>query len=302
MSHRIDRPEMQDFGELDLLADILGDAHRGVVYARRWFPGTWALGIEDIDVGAFYTVTHGELVIRLPGEEPTTLREGDMAFVSGHHVVASDAVTRPLPFTIDRVRSLSVGEGVGKMCMLCWAYLLDRPDHPVFSRLPPIILLRAGERAPAVDALVALLAQEFDAFAPGGRTLVAHLTDAILVWVLRHWIASDRASDPWIRALRDPVLARALALVHNDYARPWTLESLARASGASRATLARNFRSAVGTTPMRFLTRRRLAVAKELVERTTMTLEEVAAEVGYGSAFSLSKAFKRVYGAAPTHL
>ena len=53
---------------------------------------------------------------------------------------------------------------------------------------------------------------------------------------------------------------------------------------------------------MRFLTRRRLAVAKELVERTTMTLEEVAAEVGYGSAFSLSKAFKRVYGAAPTHL
>jgi AraC-like DNA-binding protein len=105
----------------------------------------------------------------------------------------------------------------------------------------------------------------------------------------------------WIRGLRDPVVARALALIHNEYARSWTLDTLARASGASRATLARNFVAAVGTTPMRFLTERRLSVAEGLMRRTAMTLEEIAAEVGYGSAYSLSKAFKREFGAAPAH-
>ena len=59
--------------------------------------------------------------------------------------------------------------------------------------------------------------------------------------------------------------------------------------------------AAVGTTPMRFLTQRRLDVAEGLMQRTKMTLEEIAGEVGYGSAFSLSKAFKREFGEAPAH-
>ena len=185
--------------------------------------------------------------------------------------------------------------------MLCWAYIVDVLNHPIFSRLPPIIVLRVGQRAPSIDALIELLDREFTTFSPGGRTVASRFIDAMLVCILRHWIAGDGPSPGnWIRGLRDPVLARALALIHNEYARSWTLETLARAAGASRATLARNFVAAVGTTPMRFLTQRRLGVAETMMERTTMTLEAIAAEVGYGSAFSLSKAFKREFGAAPT--
>ncbi len=302
MSNRITTPEMQVFGELDLLADILADSHRGIVYARRWYPDGWALSIDGIDACAFYAVTNGELVVRLPRGRHHTLREGDVALVAGSHVIASDKDTRPLPFSIERVRSLAVDEAEGQMCMLCWAYLVDVPNHPVFSRLPPIILLRAGQRDPSVDALIGLLDHEFKSFAPGGRTVASRFIDAMLVCILRHWIDTDGPSPRnWIRGLRDPVLARALALMHNEYARSWTLDTLARAAGASRATLARNFVAAVGTTPMRFLTQRRLGVAEGLMQRTTMTLEEIAGEVGYSSAFSLSKAFKREFGAAPAH-
>ena len=293
---------MQDFGELDLLADILADSHRGIVYARRWYPDEWALSLDQTDTCAFYTVTHGELIVRPPRGRQHTLREGDVALVAGSHVIASDKSTKPQPFSIDRVRKLAVDEAEGHMCMLCWAYLVDVPNHPIFSRLPPIIVLRAGERDPSVDALIGLLDREFRSFAPGGRTVAARFIDAMLVCILRHWIASDAASPGnWIRGLRDPVVARALALMHNEYARGWTLDTLARAAGASRATLARNFAAAVGTTPMRFLTERRLSVAKGLLRRSTRTLDEIAGEVGYGSAFSLSKAFKREFGAAPAH-
>ena len=153
-----------------------------------------------------------------------------------------------------------------------------------------------------MDALIGLLDHEFESFAPGGRTLASCLVDAMLVCILRHWIASDGPSPAnWIRGLRAPVLARSLALIHNGYAAVWTLDMLARAAGASRAALARNFAAAVGTTPMRFLTERGLSVAKGLIRRSTMTLDEIAGELGYGSAFSLSKAFKRECGSAPAH-
>ncbi len=303
MSNRINAPEMQEFGELDLLADILADSHRGIVYARRWYPDEWALGIDEPNVCAFYAVTSGELVVRLSTGRTETLREGDVALVAGSHVIASDEDTSPQPFTIERVQSLAVAEGAGPLCMLCWAYLIDVVNHPVFSRLPPVLLLRAGHRDRSVDALIKLLDREFRSFAPGGRALVSRLIDAMLVCMLRHWIESAETSgQSWIGGLRDPVVARALALIHNEYASTWTLDTLARASGASRATLARNFVAAVGTTPMRFLAQRRIAVARGMLERTTMTLEEIAGDVGYGSAFSLSKAFKREVGEAPAHV
>ncbi len=302
MSNRINVPEMREFGELDLLADVLADSHRGIVYARRWYPERWALDIDGTYTCAFYAVTAGELIIRPSEGDQQILGEGDVALVAGHHILSSDHGTKAELFSIERARSLAVTEAEGRLCMLSWAYIVDAPDHPIFACLPPIILMRAGECDPSVDVLIGLLDREFKAFAPGGRTIASRLIDAMLVCILRHWIATDGPSPGnWIRGLRDPVLARALALIHHKYASRWTLDSLASAAGASRATLARNFVAAVGTTPMRFLAERRLSVAEGLIHRTTKTLEEIAGEVGYGSAFSLSKAFKREFGAAPAN-
>ncbi|MCP5071480.1 MAG: AraC family transcriptional regulator [bacterium] len=300
MSNRITTPDIEPFGDLDLLADILADSHRGIVYDRRWYAGGWGLRFDGKESCGFYVVTSGELIVRVPKRRQHTLRAGDVALLAGEHVIATDEDARPLPFSLERVRSLAVDERAGELCMLCGAYLVDVPNHPVFSNLPPLILLRAGQRDPSIDALIGLLDHEFRAPAPGARTVAARYIDAMLVCILRHWIGSDGPSPQnWIRGLRDAVLSRALALIHNEYARAWTLDTLARAAGASRATLARNFVTAVGTTPMRFLTQRRLGVAKRLMERTTMTLDEIAGRVGYSSAFSLSKAFKREFGHSP---
>ncbi|MEM1349854.1 MAG: helix-turn-helix domain-containing protein, partial [Myxococcota bacterium] len=148
-----------------------------------------------------------------------------------------------------------------------------------------------------------LLDVEVQHEAPGSHTVIRRLVDALLVYALRHHI--ERASPTqlgWLNALRDPALSRALSLMHKEYAKPWTLESLARASGTSRASLARHFVAEVGSTPIQYLTARRLHAARRLMVHTTLSLDEVADEVGYASAFSLSKAFKRHFGAAPTHL
>jgi AraC-like DNA-binding protein len=75
--------------------------------------------------------------------------------------------------------------------------------------------------------------------------------------------------------------------------------SLAVALGVSRASLARRFTELVGEPPMAFLTGWRLALAADLLREPDATLAAVARQVGYGSPFALSAAFKRVRGISP---
>jgi AraC-like DNA-binding protein len=103
----------------------------------------------------------------------------------------------------------------------------------------------------------------------------------------------------WYRARSDPVVGRALKMLHHNPAHPWTVAALAAQTGVSRAALARRFAELVGEPPMTFLTNWRLALAADLLRAPDTTLSAVARQVGYGSPFALSAAFKRVRGVAP---
>ncbi len=123
------------------------------------------------------------------------------------------------------------------------------------------------------------------------------LLDLLLVAVLRAWFARPEAGAPaWYRANGDPVVGRALRMLHNNPAHPWTL---AAATGVSRAALARRFTDLVGEPPMTFLTGWRLALAADLLRDSDATIGAVARQVGYGSSFALSTAFTRVRGISP---
>ncbi|MBX3201359.1 MAG: helix-turn-helix transcriptional regulator [Labilithrix sp.] len=99
---------------------------------------------------------------------------------------------------------------------------------------------------------------------------------------------------------RDAYVERALAAMKADPARRWTVTSLARAAGLSRAPFARRFRRATGTAPLRWLAEHRIGLAGDRLVEGELALAAIAAEVGYRSEFALSKAFKRILGVAPT--
>jgi AraC-like DNA-binding protein len=103
----------------------------------------------------------------------------------------------------------------------------------------------------------------------------------------------------WYRALADPVVGGLLRLLQDDPAHPWTVAALAAKAGVPGAALARRFTALVGEPPMTYLTGRRLALAADRLRDSEDTLDTVARRVGYGSAFALSTAFKRVYGVSP---
>jgi AraC-like DNA-binding protein len=109
----------------------------------------------------------------------------------------------------------------------------------------------------------------------------------------------DDATDGWLLALRDPVIARAMNAIHQRPREPWTIESLAREVSVSRATLARRFAHLVGETPPEYLTRWRMGLAAQRLRDTDDTVAAIAAAVGYRSEYSFSRAFTRHRGLAP---
>ncbi len=109
---------------------------------------------------------------------------------------------------------------------------------------------------------------------------------------------TDRAAND-VR-VEDPYVERAIAAMRAEPARRWTVAALARVAGLSRAPFARRFQRSTRTTPLQWLTEHRLGLAREELIHGERKLASIANAIGYGSEFAFSKAFKRVFGVAPT--
>jgi AraC-like DNA-binding protein len=186
----------------------------------------------------------------------------------------------------------------GEDVLLTGTYILETEiSRRLLAALPPLLVLRDEEWD---SPLIALMADEIVKADPGQEAVLDRLLDVLLIAVLRAWFARPEADAPgWYRAHGDPVVGQALRLMQSEPARPWTVASLAAEIGVSRAALARQFHELVGEPPMTFLTGWRLALAADLLREPGATVGSVADQVGYGSAFALSTAFKRVRGISP---
>ena len=297
----------------DVVADIVATTRRGTaVYSRNRFHGPWGIRVPGGHVASFHAVTSGACWLLPDDGRPIRLGRGDVVLVptrSGHTLV--DTPGSPVRPWTDLTGGVLGGtpprdvviDGPGPATgLLCGGYLLDDgPPHPLTAALPPVIHLAAGDAhtaglAPAVD----LLSAEVDRVAPGGPAVINSLVELLFVYVLRAWLAEQGgASDGWVRALHDPIVGRALALIHSGPDRPWSVASLARAVDSPRATFGRRFTALTGRAPMAYVTAWRMAVAARLLRDGRQPLREIARSVGYDSEFAFARAFKRTVGRAP---
>jgi AraC-like DNA-binding protein len=95
-------------------------------------------------------------------------------------------------------------------------------------------------------------------------------------------------------------LLRAKDLIDREYARELDVPALARAAHASTAHFSRSFKRAFGETPHRYLLRRRIERAKELLRGTELSVTEVSVEVGFRSLGSFSIGFRELVGEPPS--
>jgi transcriptional regulator GlxA family with amidase domain len=139
-----------------------------------------------------------------------------------------------------------------------------------------VVVTAAQSRGTGLGAAVDLLAAEVEGTDPGAPAVMASLVDLLFVYLLRAWFATHYEETGWGRALFDPAVGAALALVHDDPARPWTLDALARAVGMPRATFSRRFAALTHQSPMAYVTAWRMAVAARMLREQPATLRQIA--------------------------
>lgn|SRR5512146_559891 len=300
--------------QVDSLAGVLDMLRvRGAVLANVRAHAPWGFELPQTRGAVFHAVTSGSCWLRVPGEEPRELRQGDVVLLpSGpSHSMASDRRGPAEPWErAAKARALDdrcdvVLDGVGDATQLvCATYEYDCDvAQPLLSLLPTALLVAGNDARGegAVQTALRLVQQELEARAPGWRTSVDRLFDVLFVHVLRAWAeAQGDSGASWLLALRDPVIARALAAMHGKPAEPWTTERLAREVNLSRATLIRRFTALVGVPPLAYLWRWRLDLAARELRLTGDPVSVIARRVGYESEFAFSRAFSRCRGKAPT--
>ncbi len=289
---------------MDLLTDILQDAGlRRRLLDLRELPAHVALRFPcDRSIG-LHVVVQGPVHVHAPSlPAPLALASGDIAVMARgcDHALS-------VPASLAGLQPLTLGEPVaaapGGSTVISGAYQLwNTPLHPFFAELPAWFVLRAEAR-PRLGPLAltaGLIEQEIRSGEAGADSIVHALLDVVFTYALRDVVAArGDAQAGWSHALRDAPVRRAVTLMHEDSAHPWTLDELAQRAGLSRTALAERFRSAMGDTPLNHLRTLRMQRAMKLLSETDRHLEAVATAVGYQDAFSFSKVFKRTVGMSP---
>ena len=292
---------------MDALTAVLAVAGvRGTVAATLDAAEPWGLALNAVPGAAFHAVTDGLAWLRIPGHPDTRLMPGDVVLLPTGiaHVLASAPDANSVPFdhgAAERAmaagQDLRLGVGPGQTRILCASYHQDPATTvPLLTLLPDVLHIPARQAGATLDATLRLLTCEISRPQPGAPAVLDRIVDILLVQLLRAWLdvapAPDRAAS-WLSALTDPVAGAALAVLHTQPGRDWTVLSLAAAIGVSRPTLARRFSSKVGCTPAAYLTRWRMDLATARLRDTDDTVGAIARSLGYTSEYAFNRAFNR---------
>ena len=175
-----------------------------------------------------------------------------------------------------------------------------RPFNPLIEALPRLLHLPAGGSGDWVAPVLHHAANESNLRRPGSAAVLERVSEMVFVDAARRYLESlpDDASG-WLAALRDRYVGRAIHLMHERPAEPWTIDELGRQVGMSRSVLHERFVDLTGHPPMQYLTNWRMQCGARLLREGRDTVATIALEVGYDSEAAFARAFKRLMGQPP---
>jgi transcriptional regulator GlxA family with amidase domain len=165
--------------------------------------------------------------------------------------------------------------------------------------LPRMLHIRATD--PPIDSvapIVELIKREMRERRGGHVLVLTRLIEVMLIEALRS-APIDLHTTGLLAGLRDPQLAAALHVIHTQAAYPWTLDTLASQASMSASSFAERFARVVGMTPLNYLLKWRIALAKWMLASGQTSVAKTAIAVGYQSASAFSTDFSRETGRSP---
>ncbi|GAA6135248.1 AraC family transcriptional regulator [Oceaniserpentilla sp. 4NH20-0058] len=304
--------------EFPIASDTLGETLyslrlNGMVYAQSEFTAPWGAKMPSMEGQMmFHIVTQGGAWLRFDDHDDVYIQPGDLVLLpkGEGHCIANEKTTHCEPFfdipvtkLSERFEFIHYGGGGEATFLTCGILNFDHiAGKKLIEQLPTLIHIKSenGQLSTKLQTLIELIAEEATMLGTGGETVVAHLADIIVIQAIRYWIEhSPEANLGWVGALKDPKVGKALAIMHAHPETHWTVGQLASQAGMSRSGFSARFTEVIGTSVKQYLTEWRMNLARMKIMQSSISLMDLAEELGYTSEAAFSRAYKRVFGVPP---
>jgi AraC-like DNA-binding protein len=310
---------------MDVLSEVLKVVKlRGALFFNAEASAPWCLNepssaqiAPSLKIGSgrvilYHFVLEGRAFARTPDGRQEDLSSGDVVLIphGDVHLLGNgwpekpvDAIKAFAGNLKDGLKLVRFGGGGEVTKLVCGYMVMDpRLGEVLLAGLPKMVKVRVTDEPSGqwLKNSIRFSVGDDGASDAGGDLVIAKLSEVLFIETLRRYITGLPAEDTgWLAGVRDPVVGRALALMHADPANDWTVNELSRRVGMSRTRLAERFQHYIGDPPMAYLTRWRLKLGAEMLESGRETVANIAAAVGYGSESTFNRAFKREYQFPP---
>ncbi|WNZ21575.1 AraC family transcriptional regulator [Leptolyngbya sp. NK1-12] len=319
--------------------DVVTEVLRGVrldsqIWGRLELSAPWGLQMEGLKESAFYVVTEGSCVLQIETQDPRVkhlsaprvLQPGDLVILLQGYSYRLSSLNSTEKEALPAISLMEVLEqsasnhqttsynhyrygGGGDETHLvsgCF-FFCNRQRCPLLSALPTVIHLTqkhiheaTGSSAEWFTSTIEFLACEATSTQLGAPVISSRLAEIMFIQVVRTYLAKlPDHEQGWLRAVVDPQIGQALALIHQHLNHSWTVEELAQRVDMSRAAFAAKFRQLVGEPPLQYITRWRMQEAATVLQQNNLSVVDVALAMGYESESAFNKAFKRCMGETP---
>lgn len=310
----------QDVSSPDPLGGVLAELRVSAVHLTICdFIAPWALQSEAYAPVQMFAVAEGCAVLAIEGSEPFIAYPGDLIMVTRPMATytGSAAGLKPQPLTkawteaglppwrsgsrIDHVLRFSYGSGPGeRLSMVSFTIEVAQVwGQALLRSLPAVILIKREEMN--VDWIGTAMQNMLSVRSGKGHIAVAlRLAELLFIAGLRTFLAKPLDRPPgWLHAIADRRLCVPVSAIMLQPGDEWTLQTIARAAGMSRSSLARHFSNVVGTSPADFVTGWRMCVAADWLLTTHLSVKEIARRLRYATPSAFGAAFRQRYGVSP---
>jgi AraC-like DNA-binding protein len=309
---------------MDALSDVLRVVGlTGGIFLEAEFTEPWTVAgkvapdlcrpfmVQPRQVVCFHYVVEGGFDLLMPDGMTLAVGAGEAVMLPRNdlHVLGS-RVDLPPVSTAEIIRGpdplgvfkISHGGGGKPTRMICGFLGGNDELQPLLESLPAAMKIdfSAVPSGDWIGRTFTYAAQTLTNGDPGAATVLAKLAELLFVETVRRYLADLSTEETgWLAGLRDPVIGRALSLLHMRAQEGWTAERLAHEVNMSRSSFAERFTAVIGQPPMRYLTRWRMQLARQRLRESRDTVAQIAFKVGYDSEAAFTRAFRRECGSPP---
>lgn len=307
----------------DVLGDVLNSLRiTGSILLNDDYAPPWALSIPDYDalavllgsgsgvrVIAFHFVQRGHIELSSDDNNPRVVEAGEIVICFGGaaHTISQGEYVKVTPVEelltgdVTQFKTTGVRE-VHSVTLICGVFLMrDIELNPLYSSLPGFLHITPGgnEGDKVFPVILNRMVQELHHRTFGSSYVVERLLEIVCAEALRSRQNTVAETTGWLSGLRDPVVGRAIVMIHADPGAKWSVARLAQGVAMSPSRFSARFTATLGISPMAYVARWRMNIACRRLQGTQQSINEIAFSLGYENLSAFSRSFKRHTGSTP---